>query len=216
MCIYCTTTNYRKIYENHVGPIPYDEEGRKYHIHHIDGNRKNNQPDNLLAVSIIDHLIIHESQGDWAACLRLSSMLKTKPDQHAEYARQNQLNRVSKNIHVWQDKEKQSQEQKRRVTNGTHNWLGGEIQRSNAIKRINDGTHNFLDSEQARQRQLKLVESGNHRFLGGEIQRNSNLKRRANGTDPSQVQRTCPHCGRVGLGSGMIRWHFDRCKSLKA
>jgi len=36
MCIYCNTTNYRKIYENHLGTIPKDHEGRSYEIHQLD------------------------------------------------------------------------------------------------------------------------------------------------------------------------------------
>lgn len=40
-------TIYRKIYENHFGPIPKDKDGRSYEIHHIDGNRKNNEISNL-------------------------------------------------------------------------------------------------------------------------------------------------------------------------
>jgi len=28
-------TNYRKIYEDHNGPIPVDEDGRTYEIHHL-------------------------------------------------------------------------------------------------------------------------------------------------------------------------------------
>jgi len=26
---------------------------------------------------------------------------------------------------------------------------------------------------------------------------------------------TCPHCGKVGSGGSMTRWHFDNCKELK-
>ena len=44
MCIYCGTDKYRKIYEQHHGPIPIDESGRTYDIHHIDGNHFNNDP----------------------------------------------------------------------------------------------------------------------------------------------------------------------------
>lgn len=64
MCIYCGTTKYRKIYENHVGSIPKDESGRTYDIHHVDGNRENNDPINLIAVSILEHYDIHQTQGD--------------------------------------------------------------------------------------------------------------------------------------------------------
>ena len=28
-----------------------------------------------------------------------------------------------------------------------------------------------------------------------------------------QKELTCPHCGKEGRGSSMIRWHFDKCKS---
>jgi hypothetical protein len=47
--------SYRAIYERHHGPIPKDEKGRSYHIHHIDHNHSNNHPDNLLAVHPIEH-----------------------------------------------------------------------------------------------------------------------------------------------------------------
>ena len=36
-------------------------------IHHIDGNNKNNDPKNLMAVSIEEHLNIHLNQGDHGA-----------------------------------------------------------------------------------------------------------------------------------------------------
>jgi hypothetical protein len=26
-----------------------------------------------------------------------------------------------------------------------------------------------------------------------------------------KVVHTCPHCGKVGTGTAMKRWHFDRC-----
>ena len=34
---------HRKIYQEKFGPIPKDEKGRSYEIHHIDGNHKNKQ-----------------------------------------------------------------------------------------------------------------------------------------------------------------------------
>lgn len=75
MCIYCGTPKYRKIYEAHNGPIPKDQTGRRYHIHHIDGNRHNNQINNLIALSIEDHYQIHLVQGDWAACIKLAGQM---------------------------------------------------------------------------------------------------------------------------------------------
>ena len=31
----------------------------------------------------------------------------------------------------------------------------------------------------------------------------------------SDIEYTCPHCGKVGRGSGMMRWHFDNCSTVK-
>jgi hypothetical protein len=60
--------NYRKLWEKHYGPIPVDEQGRSYEIHHVDGNRKNNSLENLKCITIEDHYKIHLEQGDEIAC----------------------------------------------------------------------------------------------------------------------------------------------------
>lgn len=57
---------YRKIYEQHYGPIP-----KGYEIHHLDGNRQNNSIVNLVCVSIVEHYNIHYNQGDWGACRKI-------------------------------------------------------------------------------------------------------------------------------------------------
>ena len=54
--------NYRKLWENNYGEIPKDEKGRSYEIHHIDGNRDNNELSNLICVSIEEHYNIHLNQ----------------------------------------------------------------------------------------------------------------------------------------------------------
>ena len=56
-------SNYRKIWEEfHNKKIP-----ENYEIHHIDNNHDNNSIENLLLVSIEEHLEIHKSQEDWGA-----------------------------------------------------------------------------------------------------------------------------------------------------
>lgn len=60
--------NYRKIWEEHYGPIPFDNNDRRCEIHHIDSNRENNEISNLMLVTIQEHYDIHYFQGDWAAC----------------------------------------------------------------------------------------------------------------------------------------------------
>jgi hypothetical protein len=116
---------YRTIYINHYGSIPKDQDGRSYEIHHIDGNNKNNNPSNLIAVSIQEHYNIHESQGDWYACLRIAAKMKISPEK---------LSEMSKKMNA------------ERVANGTHHLLGGEIQRKSNAKRIAENTHNWQGS----------------------------------------------------------------------
>jgi hypothetical protein len=68
--------NYRKIWIKFNGPIPLDEEGRTFDIHHIDGNRKNNDADNLEALSMRDHYWKHLLQGDYWAAFMIEERIK--------------------------------------------------------------------------------------------------------------------------------------------
>lgn len=86
MSIY-STSDHRKIYETHIGPIPKDEEGRSYEIHHIDGNHNNNSLSNLLCVSIKEHYEIHKSQGDFRACLIMSQRMKVSAEEKSYLAK---------------------------------------------------------------------------------------------------------------------------------
>ncbi len=80
---------YRKVYIRYYGPIPVDEAGRSYEIHHIDGNHSNNHPSNLKAVSIQEHYDIHLSQGDYGACLLISNRLNIDPKEKSVVASKN-------------------------------------------------------------------------------------------------------------------------------
>jgi hypothetical protein len=252
MCIYCGTSNYRKIYINHFGPIPKDDQGRSFDIHHIDGNRNNNSPENLKCVSLKDHYKIHESQGDWGACYLIAKRLRLDPDTERELAKKHALARSANGTHNFQ---LMTLDERRRIVqrqmeagchpfvgdknpvyqqlkHGTHPFLGGSVQRKLAQRRlaegthpgqggkhqrraVENGTHNFLGPEHNRRR----VENGTHNFLGGQIQSTVQQRRLADGShnfvgpdSPSQIVYTCPHCGKIGKGGGMHRYHFDRCK----
>ena len=67
--------HYRKIWEKANGPIPLDELGKTYEIHHIDGNRQNNSIDNLICLSIQEHYDLHYKQKDWKACYQIRRRL---------------------------------------------------------------------------------------------------------------------------------------------
>lgn len=183
--------NYRKIYEESFGPIPYDKDGRTFEIHHIDGDINNNDPSNLVALSIEDHYKVHLDQKDWGACQSILIRMKSDSDIISEMARLESI---------------------KRVKNGTHNFLSGDIQRKSAAKRIKDGTHHLLGGKISRRVQAERLAAGTHHFLGGEVQRRNNRKRIENGTHHLLQKKTCPHCGLTGSGAGMYRFHFDKCK----
>ena len=231
MCIYCGTKKYRKIYENHHGPIPRDNEGRTYEIHHIDGDKQNNHPDNLKCVSIQEHYDIHYSQGDWMACYRMAFRKKLSPEETAELSRKAQKEMVDNGTHPllgvndpriknktrhFFGGEIAKQTQRKRVADGTHHLIGGEIQRQAVI----DGKNPFLGGTVQREAQQARVAAGVHHFCDPDWQRNNVLTQLKNGThnflgpnSPSQVQWTCPHCNKTGKGKGnYTKHHGDKCK----
>lgn len=152
------SVNYRKLYKQIHGSIPVDENGRTFDIHHIDGNRNNNDISNLIAVSLAEHYEIHERQNDKAACLRLAARMNMSPEKMSELSRESNLSRVK---------------------DGTHPFLGPSMNK----KRIDAGTHNWLDGNRAREFQLQRLRDGVHSFYGkGDIVRQRNLERVANDT----------------------------------
>ncbi len=171
--------NYRKIYEQHHGPIPKDETGRTYDVHHIDGDHHNNDPNNLIAVSIQEHFDIHYAQGDWAACHRISARMKVDPALVSELSRQASAVRVADGTHNFLGGKIQSETNKRRILRGDHPFLDGEATRRRNLERIAKGDHPFVGKRNPNHKRLA---DGTHHFLGGEFQRFHTNKRVADGT----------------------------------
>lgn len=96
--------NYRKIYERYHGPIPIDELGRSYHIHHKDGDDSNNNPLNLQAVSLLEHYHIHLEQGDWWAAGRLGQRLNLSKDEISKLRSRDAKERIINGTHPFLDK----------------------------------------------------------------------------------------------------------------
>jgi hypothetical protein len=128
---------YRHLYEQHFGPIPKDEEGRSFEIHHIDGDKNNNDLSNLVALSIQEHYNIHYKQGDWIEARAAAIRMQKSPKLISELA---------------------AMAAQKRVEEGTHHFLDSEFHRRNNKKRIDAGTHHFLGSKV----NLKKVEMGIH------------------------------------------------------
>jgi len=131
---------YRKIYEQHYGPIPREADGRAYEIHHKDGDKTNNRIENLLATTIQNHYEIHLEQGDYAACYRIAQRMKLSPQVISELASLENHKRVAKGTHPFLGKENN----RKQVVEEIHPFLGGEIQRKTAQRRLDDGTHHNL------------------------------------------------------------------------
>jgi hypothetical protein len=72
---------YRKIWVSHYGPIPKDNNGRVYEIHHINGDHNDNRIENLKLVTIEEHYKIHEQQGDWGACVLIAKRMGMDPNE---------------------------------------------------------------------------------------------------------------------------------------
>lgn len=192
-------TTYRKIFEDHFGPIPVDESGRTYDVHHIDGNRLNDSPENLKAVSILEHYDIHYAQCDWHACVLIGARIALSPQIISE------LN---------------SKANLKRVAEGTHHFLDSDWQRNiakkyskkNQRKLLEEGRHSWQNSKLQSMLSRRQIAGGTHAFLSGEIQRNTALRLLKEGRHHSQIKLTCPHCDKIGSKNNMNRWHFDNCK----
>lgn len=183
-------TIYRRIYEQHHGPIPKDEFGRSMEIHHKDGNHKNNDISNLELVTIQEHFRIHFLQGDYGACLIMSKRMEISPEEKSKLAKANVAKQIASGKNRFIDPNWQRENQLIRVNNGTHHLLGGALQR-------------------------KHVADGKHHFLSGEIQSNTQLKLLAEGRHISQTKVTCCHCSRSFNKGNYANWHGDKCKSNK-
>jgi hypothetical protein len=90
---------------------------------------------------------------------------------------------------------------------GIHHWQDGKSPNAGGKlnkKLVEAGTHNLLGPEH----NAKRIKEGTHNFVGS----NSNLKRLAEGRHPSQMKKTCEHCGKTASVSMYARWHGARCR----
>ena len=235
MCKFCGTNNYRKIYLNHNGPVPFDQEGRKFDIHHIDGNHANNDPSNLKAVSLQEHYDIHYSQEDYAACRAIAMRLKLAPEVISELASKAAKARVASGNHPFLRPGFSKNVQAQRILDGTHHNLGGETQKrlcregknpfgdpefsgKHSRARVAAGTHNLLGRNNPMHQK---VADGTHNWQDPEyhIQRTKKLKEEGRlpflVNNPNNIKLTCPHCNKTGSKPGMVKSHFDKCKHKK-
>lgn len=216
--------NYRKIYERHYGPTPRDAEGRKYDIHHIDGDHTNNDVTNLVALSIQDHYDIHSAQGEDGACQAIAIRMKLSPEEISDLAKKSNAKRVEEGSHNFLGGDIARDYQNKLVEEGSHPWLGPEQNK----KLIAAGIHPLVGPENNRRRNKKMLEEGTHPLVGGAVQRKNNAERIANkthnflgsdsnnsrlknGTHASQIKVCCVYCRIVCDKANFGRSHGDKC-----
>lgn len=178
--------NYRKIYIEHHGRIPTDDDdGRSYEIHHIDGDHENNDISNLLCIPIHEHYDIHYKQGDFGSCFAMAIRMKKTVEELREIS--SLAGKKSADT---------------RIKSGAHNFLDKDWSdscRQRELSKVANGTHYFTKEYNtyiARQR----VVNKTHNFQGENA--------------PSQQNWACEVCGISGKGKGNhTRFHGEKCKS---
>jgi hypothetical protein len=118
---------YRKIYEQHHGPIPVESDGRTYEIHHIDGDHNNNDPVNLKAVTVKEHYNIHYAQGDYNACVLMSFRMNLTPVELSEIRSKAAHQRVSNGTHPWKDRGRMRKQNQKRTAEGKNAFSNPDI-----------------------------------------------------------------------------------------
>ena len=174
MCIYCNTTKYRKIYENHNGPTPKDKSGRSYHIHHKDGNRQNNSPDNLLALSIQEHFDLHMAQGDYSSCWLLGKQMGMSIQQQSELMSKAASVRVTKGTHPFQRRADGSSLASDMVIKGNHPLQRRPDGGSSTMDRVKNGTNPFCRRPDGSSIASEAVANGTHHFVKRKFVREDN------------------------------------------
>lgn len=190
--------NHIKVWKSNFGQIPKDKDGRSYEIHHIDGNPKNNNPNNLMCVSIDEHYNIHKEQENWNAAFLIARRMELKPEDISEIARRGTL---------------------KRIANGTHNFLDPNFPRNPYANR---GYVVALDTRNDNITRVSKIEFDEHDYYVGanagkkqEIPHTNRGHNRGKSWKQKEKRQnivTCPHCGKSGDASGQKRWHFDNCK----
>jgi len=179
-------TDYRRIYEQYHGPIPKDKNGRTYEIHHIDGNRNNNNLNNLKAVSIKEHYDIHYSQGDWGACLLITRAMKILPEEKSRLGQLENQKRIIEGRHIFVN----SNPVYNQIKDGKNIFVSTDIN-GQLLEKGKHSSQNLKSRAKNKKTHLQRVAEGKNHLVGGAMQRAlvkkgiHPLQKRADGTSAS-------------------------------
>jgi hypothetical protein len=159
-------TDYRRIYEQYHGPIPKDKNGRTYEIHHIDGNRNNNNLNNLKAVSIKEHYDIHYSQGDWGACLLITRAMKILPEEKSRLGQLENQKRIIEGRHIFVN----SNPVYNQIKDGKNIFVSTDIN-GQLLEKGKHSSQNLKSRAKNKKTHLQRVAEGKNHLVGGAMQR---------------------------------------------
>jgi len=224
--------SYRNIWEAANGPIPYDADGRRMEIHHIDGKRSNNSLENLQLVTIQEHYDIHYSQGDWGACQSIVNRMKISTQEKSKLCSELANKRVAAGTHHFQDPEFIRADSARKSKNrrGENHPLFGkkmskEVTTKQSIahrKLVEQGLHHLQQEDhkvRMRTKALAEIESGTHVFQQVEtkqkikaiqtklIEENKHPFNSINRVDPNKIKVKCEVCGKETTLPALKRFH---------
>lgn len=174
--------NYRKLWIQAYGPIPVDESGCSFEIHHIDGNRKNNSLNNLQCLSVEDHFKLHYERGDFYAAHLISQRMKNPPLKITEWE-------------INEERSKKLRESK----------LGSKNPMKNptVAQKVANALRGRKKSKEADRKRLETARKNN--TLKRTAETRAKMKK-------PKLRVICPHCKLEGGVSQMKRWHFSNCK----
>jgi hypothetical protein len=175
--------NYRRLWMKLKGPIPVDEHGRSFEIHHIDGNRENNSIENLQCLSAEDHFKLHYDRKEFFAANLIAK----------------RLGRSLENVTNW-NMSKEGKERLRESKLGDKNPMKDPA----TAKKVADALRGRKKSEEAERKRLETARKN------GTLKRTDETRRKMK--KPKQ-RTTCPVCKKEGGLPQMIRWHFSNCKN---
>jgi hypothetical protein len=193
--------DYRKIWSDYYGPIPVDENGVTYDIHHIDGDRNNNNIFNLIALPLKEHYQIHYDKGEYCAAHLISQRLNMTPEERAHINKKISEFKTGKPLseyHKSRMKKPKTEETKMRMRKPKSE------EHKNKIKEASIGkVYSHIECPHCG---IKTASNNAKKYHFDKCPKYAG--------DIRPVY-TCPHCLKKGKGSAMKQWHFDRCRYKK-